>query len=348
MFGRALDTLIFFVTSRCNSGCRTCFYWDELNAPDDLRLEEIERLSETMPRFKELWLSGGEPSLREDLVPVVELFYRRNGVRSVDLPANGLLPSKLAATVASTLARCPELKVHLNLALDGLGETHDALRGVPGNFDRALESLERLEAVREAEPRLRLHVNSVVCRENLREMLPLGEMLRNRFDLDGHYFQIVRGEPMDASLLEVHREELERLYRDLEPLHRHYAGRVARRKGFVGEAAYRGTLKLYHEIQAANLDRHHPWPMACTAGRNIVVVDANGDLRSCELRGQLGNLRDYDCDWRRFWSSAARRDELAAIRRDGCWCTHVCFIHASLKASVKAKAYDVPRAYLFN
>ncbi len=26
-----LDTLIFFVTSRCNSKCRTCFYWEELN-----------------------------------------------------------------------------------------------------------------------------------------------------------------------------------------------------------------------------------------------------------------------------------------------------------------------------
>ena len=33
--------------------------------------------------------------------------------------------------------------------------------------------------------------------------------------------------------------------------------------------------------------------------------------------------------------------------RDGCWCTHVCFIHASLKASPKARLIDVPRAYLF-
>ena len=41
-----------------------------------------------------------------------------------------------------------------------------------------------------------------------------------------------------------------------------------------------------------------------------------------------------------------RQDEIAGIARDGCWCTHVCFIHASLKASTRAKVIDVPLAYL--
>ncbi len=341
-----LDTLIFFVTSTCNSKCRTCFYWKELNARDDLSFAEIERVSRTMPAFRELWLSGGEPTLREELVEIVALFYRRNGVRSINLPANGLSPEKLRDVVESALRACPELRINLNLALDGIGATHDSVRGVPGNFERALASLEELQTIRRRDDRLRLHANSVVCRENLGEMVPLGELLRDRFDLDGHYFQIIRGAPMDPGLLEVHKESLERLYRELQPLYRHYAEKLGRRKGFLGKAGYLGVLKLYHEIQAANLDRHHRWPMPCTAAQTIAVLDANGDLRSCELRERLGNIRDYDCDWGRFWGSRARVDEVAAIRRDGCWCTHVCFIHASLKASAKAKALDVPRAYL--
>jgi MoaA/NifB/PqqE/SkfB family radical SAM enzyme len=343
---RRLDTLIFFVTSRCNSVCRTCFYWEELNGRDDLSFEEIERLSSTMPAFREIWLSGGEPTLRRELTDIVTLFYRGNGVRSINFPANGLLPGKLLSVLEAILDGCPELRVNLNLALDGIGETHDRIRGVPGNFERALESLARLEALRRREPRLRLHVNSVVCRENVEEMVPLGEMLRDRFDLDGHYFQIIRGEPMDPGLLEVQKEALARLYGSMKELHRHYAGKVAARKGFLGKAAYLGVLNLYHEIQAANFERHHRWPMPCTAGQNVAVVDANGDVRACELRERLGNLRDYDLDWGRFWESREREDELRSIVEDGCWCTHVCFIHASLKASAKAKAYDVPRAYL--
>jgi MoaA/NifB/PqqE/SkfB family radical SAM enzyme len=341
-----LDTLIFFVTSRCNSLCRTCFYWEELNQKDDLSFGEIEKLSASMPRFREIWLSGGEPTLRDDLAAIVERFYLVNGVRSINYPANGVLPERLRDTVAGIFDRCAEIRVNLNLALDGIGETHDRIRGVAGNFERALESLRLLQELRRNEPRLRLHVNSVVCRENVNEMIPLGAMMRERFDLDGHYFQIIRGEPMDPALLEVHEEELLALYTDLAPLHRHYGEKLGARKGFLAKAGYLGVLGLYHEIQAANFARHHRWPMPCTAGRNIVVLDADGDIRACELRERLGNVRAHDCDWRRFWDSAERASEIAAIERDGCWCTHVCFIHASMKASAKAKFYDVPRAYL--
>ena len=37
---------------------------------------------------------------------------------------------------------------------------------------------------------------------------------------------------------------------------------------------------------------------------------------------------------------------VTGTERDGCWCTHVCFIHASVKASTKAMMMDIPRAYL--
>ena len=29
---KALESVFLFVTSTCNSLCRTCFYWDELNS----------------------------------------------------------------------------------------------------------------------------------------------------------------------------------------------------------------------------------------------------------------------------------------------------------------------------
>ena len=313
-------------------------------------MEEIRRLSETMPQFKEIWLSGGEPTLRENLPEILELFYRQNGIRSINLPANGLLPAKLAKTVEDILSLCPQLRINLNLALDGIGATHDAIRGVPGNYERALESLSLLEELRGRSDQLRLHVNSVVCRKNVDEMIPLGELIRTRFRLDGHYFQIIRGEPMDPSLLEVHRERLEQLYQELRPLYRHYANRLSERKrgisSRISRISYLGALNLYHEIQANNFDRHHRWPMPCTAAETIAVVDANGDIRACELRETLGNLRDVDCDWQRFWLSRKRHEEIDSIRQDGCWCTHICFIHASLKASAKAIAWDVPRAYL--
>ena len=65
--GRQFNSLFLFVTSRCNSLCRTCFYFDKLNSKDDLTTREIARISETAPPFRKLWLSGGEPFLRDEL-----------------------------------------------------------------------------------------------------------------------------------------------------------------------------------------------------------------------------------------------------------------------------------------
>src|ERR1035438_3910243 len=49
---REFNLLFLFVTSRCNSLCRTCFYFDKLNSPDDLTTAQIERISATAPPFR--------------------------------------------------------------------------------------------------------------------------------------------------------------------------------------------------------------------------------------------------------------------------------------------------------
>ena len=41
-----------------------------------------------------------------------------------------------------------------------------------------------------------------------------------------------------------------------------------------------------------------------------------------------------------------RKEELSAIVQDQCWCTHVCFIHDSLRHSPKVLLYDIPMTYL--
>src|SRR4051812_38254177 len=85
---RALGTVILFVTSRCNAFCRTCFYHAELNRPGDMTFEQLERVSKTMPAITDLWLSGGEPTLRRDVNEIVDLFVSNNGVRRLIVPTN--------------------------------------------------------------------------------------------------------------------------------------------------------------------------------------------------------------------------------------------------------------------
>src|SRR5215207_6936888 len=318
---RRLGTVIFFVTSRCNAKCETCFYHEELNRPGDLTFEQIERVSRTMPGITDLWLSGGEPTLRPEVDDVLSLH--------------------------------PGLDLYLNVALDGYGETHDRVRGVPGNWGRTLDCIRALYPLKEKYgDRFRLNVNTVVCAENYAEVGRLADFMWGNFRLDGHYFNVVRGETKaGAGIKQIPAEVLPEMYARVAALTKRYGGRMfagddaATR--FVKSVAYVGAITTHYRTQHANFAGASAWPFPCTAGETTAVIDYNGDVRACELRGKFASLPDFDYDFGKLWEAEGRRAELASI--DGgraCWCTHVCFIHDSMRHSRRAQLWDVPVNYL--
>lgn len=350
---KRLGTVILFVTSRCNSLCRTCFYHAELNQPGDMTFDQIEKVSRTMPAITDLWLSGGEPTLRHDVSEIIRLFVRNNGVRRLIIPTNGLVKERVCEIVDRALDAHPGLDLYLNIALDGYGETHDRVRGVPGHWQKTLDCIEALYPLKEKfKERFRLNVNTVVCADNYREIEKLGEFMWNNFTLDGQYFNIVRGETLVGEEIKaVPTESLPAMYAYVSKLTKRYGDRMFAdddtAKRFVKNVAYVGTITTHYRTQHANIDRSTAWPFPCTAGETIAVIDYNGDVRACELREKFGSLAEHDYDFNALWSAQARQDELSAI--DGgkaCWCTHVCFIHDSMRHSRRALVYEAPKNYL--
>jgi MoaA/NifB/PqqE/SkfB family radical SAM enzyme len=347
---RRLNTLIFFVTSHCNATCATCFYWDELNQKGDLSWDEIVKLSENTPPITDLWFSGGEPTLRRELAEIIDLFVRNNGAQYINLPTNGLKPNRIYEVAEHCLSENPDLELHINIALDGLRESHDFMRGVPGNFEKALDSARLL---RKLKPRfgrrLIVNINTVITRDNLDEILPLAEFIRAGRIADGHYFNLIRGDAKDPGLKKVEREKLRQIYSKLHDIQWTYAdGMFDDMIGFVKwvkKVVYAGTLAFHHRTQFANLQHPSRWPMPCTAGETSAVIDFDGRIRACELRKPLANLRDHDMNLKVFWESPARTSEPHQIACDQCWCTHVCFIHDSLRYSSKTMLYQIPKNY---
>jgi len=350
---RRLGTVILFVTSRCNAFCKTCFYHAELNRPGDMTLAQIEKVSRTMPPVTDLWLSGGEPMLRRDLTEVIDAFIRNNGVSRLIIPTNALVKARTLEVVDHALGRHPSLDLYLNVALDGYGATHDRIRGVPGNWHKTLDCIRALYPLKERyADRFRLNVNTVVCAENYTEIEKLSEYLWHNFLLDGQYFNIIRGETPDGGEIKrVPPEVLPAMYARAAALTKRYGDRMFAHddasERFVKNAAYVGTITTHYRTQHANFTGPTAWPFPCTAGETTAVIDYNGDVRACELREKFATLSDYDYDFGKLWAAQERQAELGAI--DGgssCWCTHVCFIHDSLRHSRRGLLYEVPKNYL--
>jgi MoaA/NifB/PqqE/SkfB family radical SAM enzyme len=348
-----LGTVILFVTSRCNAFCKTCFYHEELNSPGDMTFAQIERVSRTMPPITDLWLSGGEPTLRRDVSGIIDIFVANNGVNRVIIPTNALIKSRVYEIVDNALGKHPRLDLYLNVALDGYGETHDRIRGVPGNWCKALDCIASLYPLKKKyTDRFRLNVNTVVCAENYTEIEKLAEYMWQNFRLDGQYFNIIRGEtPVGDEIKQVPSESLPGMYSFVSRLTKRYGDRMFAdddaSKRFVKNVAYVGAITTHYRTQHANFETQTAWPFPCTAGETTAVIDYNGDVRACELRAKFATLSDFDYDFGALWAAHEREAELNAI--DGgkaCWCTHVCFIHDSMRHSRRALLYELPKNFL--
>jgi MoaA/NifB/PqqE/SkfB family radical SAM enzyme len=350
---KRLGTVILFVTSRCNAFCQTCFYHEELNQPGDMTFEQIEKISRTMPMITDLWLSGGEPTLRRDVSEIIDMFVAHNGVNRVIIPTNGLIKTRVYEIVDRALVVNSKLDLYLNIALDGYGETHDRIRGVPGNWEKTIACIEYLYPLKEKfGDRFRLNVNTVVCAANYAEIDHLADFMWSHYRLDGQYFNIVRGETLVGDeIKQIPPEVLPALYAKVSKLTKRYGDRMfagdEASKRFVKNVAYVGTITTHYRTQHSNFAGPSAWPFPCTAGETTAVIDYNGDVRACELREKFATLAEYDFDFSALWRAQQRTAELAAI--DGgkaCWCTHVCFIHDSMRHSRRALLFEVPKNFL--
>ena len=346
---KQLDLVILFVTSICNARCRSCFYWLELNKKGDMTFDEIRKLSESMPQLSDLWISGGEPFLRKDLAEIIHLFYTNNKIHGVRIPTNGLPTAQTIKIVEKILESCPDLELEVDMSIDGFKEINDRIRGVPGNYESSLATLTELNRLKISHANLELFINSVITVENEDQIVELGRSFRERPGVDGHYFQIIRGDPMDPKLQSVDPQKLKEIYNQVIPINNDYISAGKPRSSFLDQirrAYWKAGYRFSYETQYQNYVNKADWKMPCTAGRTSIVIDYNADVRVCELRKPIGNLRKYNMNFQEFWSSTARKTEVQRVAVDKCFCTHICFMYDSMRHSKRVMLWELPKIYL--
>ncbi len=144
------------LTLRCNLNCRMCFR--ERGKANELDLDGIRRVVDNLgASIDEISLIGGEIFLRSDVFEVLDLLRDRGFV--VNMHTNGTL---LDAAKAHKLTSYGNLG-RVGFSLDGMRERHDAIRGVDGAFDGAVEAMRALNGMPMA-------INTVVMDENLSDL----------------------------------------------------------------------------------------------------------------------------------------------------------------------------------
>ncbi|CAN5311237.1 hypothetical protein BH09SUM1_BH09SUM1_14680 [soil metagenome] len=351
-----LSVVTFFTTTKCNARCETCFYWTSLNDKDEkaMSLDEIEQLSRTMPQFNHILFSGGEPVMRKEIVDIAKIFAKNNGLISVDMPTNGLLPKRVEEVASRMLDEIPNVLFTVGLSLDGLEATHNRIRGVPGNWTKSMETLrvigelrrvrmERWQRGEGPKPMLRIMTLTCINNQNIEEVEQLANLMAADPEIDGMMFECLRGTPKDPNLSAPTTEQFDHAVAMSMKLNNElYARRFPEHR-----ASWLSYIRNVYRFQRDHITGGKI-PATCQAGINLAVIEPDGRVRFCELLDVVGDLRREGLDWSKVWLGPKAVDQRRWIREARCSCTHCVNMGHSIDSNIKTKMRRKLDEYIFN
>jgi uncharacterized protein len=209
------NSLNFWIhtTDACNLGCSYC-YISTLNTSkgmkEEVRKQLLHKLTEVVKtkgiRHIKLRLAGGEPlgqfKVWKTFIPEMKAILADAGCK-LDIA----FLTNLTILNDDIIGFAKEHKIGFGVSLDGVGDIHDAtrkFRSGKGSFKIVDAHLHRLKAAE-----LSVSVTTVVSNHNLGG---LPDLTRYLVDLDIPFrYSVVKGEAIDAELLERHLTESYRI-----------------------------------------------------------------------------------------------------------------------------------------
>jgi MoaA/NifB/PqqE/SkfB family radical SAM enzyme len=201
---------------------------------------------------------------------------------------------------------CPGSQIGINLSLDDVEQRHDEIRGIPGNWGRALRTWDRLKELQKRHKNLVLSIHTVVSQFNIDRFPEI-------------YRQLKELAP-DSYITEVAEErvELGTVGWSITPSAEAYAPVAdfltaeARRGGARGLARITQAFRARYYQLARRVLGEQRQVIDCYAGWASAHIAPNGDVWSCCIRAEpAGNLRDTGYDLAPIWFGRA----MAPLRR---------------------------------
>lgn len=297
-FGRNINYLRISLTDKCNLRCVYCMPEDMTFRPraELLQDDEIQRLVEVFAElgFTKFRFTGGEPTIRTNIVDIVQRTANTPGVKKIAMTTNGLLLDKLAQPLADAGME------RVNISIDTMdpdkfkkltrwGEVEDVWAGVHAAQAAGLEVKLNAVVVRNYNDKqdvIDLARLTLFQPWQVRfiEMMPFGDVA------DFQQAGVVSEEELRATIAA-----------DLGPLSLVNEGQLDGEARLYKLAEAQGTLGFISSVT-------QPFCASCNRAR----LTADGRLRLCLLR-------EKEVDLMTPLRNEASNDQLKAIIEEGIW-----------------------------
>jgi MoaA/NifB/PqqE/SkfB family radical SAM enzyme len=308
--------LNFVVTYRCNSRCRICNIWKK-KTTDELKLDEIKKITEKLGFIQWVRLTGGEPFLRHDYMDIVKLFDKNLDMYLLTTPTNGMTPETIYEKVKSVL-RFFKKRYVITVSLDGPKEVHNKIRGLKTAWDSAIKTFQKLKRLEKYYKNFRVFFGYTISPYNIgffeqtveevKRIVP--EITANDFHVNlfqtSEIYYCVKKTSGNINYREKALKEIDVILN-------------AKKKKFgLIDIIERKYLELGKKYLKTNKT-----PISCNIFNLSCFIDPSGNVYPCSVfNRKLGNLRNFNYDLKKILTSeeAKRiRKEIIENRCPQCW-----------------------------
>lgn len=293
-----LRQLAIELTLRCNCRCLHCgSSCGELPQPELISDQEILTTLRDLktdlvaagkrPPF--VFVTGGEPLLRPGAIDLMARVYGMG--YNWGMTTNGLLIDR---AVAGRLKEAHMSSV--GLSIDGLPETHDWFRCLPGAYEKTMDAVHRLVEIGIKN----VMITTVVHRRNLKELEALYPIIKAT---GCHTWRIINMEPIGRALQHPELRLQGQDYRELlDFIEDHNSSELPVMFG------------CNHFVGFPREHRVRPWYFFCGSGLKIMSIRSNGDITGCldiqqepvTIQGNIRRDRLYEV-WQNCFSVYRRQ-----------------------------------------
>lgn len=302
------------VTLCCNSRCVMCDIWRNKKR-EFLDLEICKKLSSSLENID---ITGGEPFLHPDLPEIVKTLREACPRARLLITTNGLLPEKINKVTQEML--CWDKNLVFRVSLDGWGRTHDKVRGIPGAFQKAIESIKILKNL------------------GVRDLGIIFTLMKLNINDLNKILDFCKKEKLQFSLNLVHNSEIyfggKHLL--LRPTLQETKKALTLVKNFYkGKISLKSLAKIWFYDKLLIYSQTGKRPIPCGAGENFFYLDSRAKVYPCHFKNwNIGNLKDQSFE--SIWHSKRKAKYLESA--ENC---QDCFMVCTTKAKIGKNRIEI-------
>lgn len=143
------EVLNLNIIDSCNSKCTMCNIWKRDEALE-IRPDQLGKIlsDELFQELKHVGVTGGEPTLREDLPEIYKTIIQTlPNLKGLSIITNAIIETDVIKRISDVKNICDTHNIPFSamISLDGVGKAHDNVRGTKGNFETAILVFSYLE-----------------------------------------------------------------------------------------------------------------------------------------------------------------------------------------------------------